>query len=88
MITVVCYNHKETWSCRENALKFYRTGMMCCDIKSGEWYRYSAIVGQLESGYDYCCDDENVYTEAQAKEVCDKCTRISEHDEAWRMAKC
>ncbi len=86
MITVVCYNHKETWESRENAIKFYKTGMYCCDPKSSECRRYATIVNQLSCRYDYCCDDESVYSEIQAKEVCDSCTQMNPKDEATRMA--
>lgn len=86
MIVIVCYNRKETWDSRENAIKFYHTGTLCCDTYSSEWRRYCAIVGQLIKGYNYCCDDEDIYSETQAKEVCDSCTQMNPKDEKTRMA--
>ena len=87
MITVVCYNRKETWSCRENALKFYQTGLYSCDVRSSECSRYYNIAVQLKNGWNYCCDDW-VSTEEEAKAVCDSCTEMNPHSEEWRMKKC
>lgn len=86
MITVVCYNRKETWESRDNAIKFYHTGTLCCDSYSSEWRRYCTIVSQLIKGYNYCCDDENVYSELGAKSICDACTEMNPRSEAERMA--
>ena len=85
MITIVCYDRKETWSGRYKAIKFYKTGMNCCDPYSSEWERYSTIVAQLMCGFDFCCD-EDVTSEEKAKGICEKCTELNPRTEAERMA--
>ncbi len=84
MVTVVCYNRKETWDSRDNAIKFYHTGTLCCYSYSSEWRRYYMIMSQLIKGYNYCCD--NAYSETQAKDICDSCTEMNPKNEDERMA--
>ena len=53
MITVVCYNHKETCESRENAIKFYKTGMYCCERKvlNVEDMKYTVSVVSSDSKF-------------------------------------
>ena len=85
MITIVCYNRKETWESRENAIEFYGTGMVSCDCNSSEYSRYQQIYTQLISGWTYCCDDY-VCRQSEAKEICDSCTEMNPKNEKERIA--
>ena len=54
-VKITCYNKTETMI-REEAIEFYREGVMCCDGCEKE--RYMNILLQLLDGEKVCSDRE------------------------------
>lgn len=49
-VTVVCYNQREDFKTREQAIKKYTAAVNGCDPNSSECARYNAILNQLYAG--------------------------------------
>ena len=54
MVDVICYGQRETWNSRQDAIKFFFEGMMCCD--GAERDRYTNVYLDLMNGKDVCSD--------------------------------
>ena len=52
-----CYNQVKEWDSREDAIEFFREGMLSCDPSSSESTRYASVLIQLRAGLDYATDD-------------------------------
>ena len=55
IVLVTCYGDTKEYN-REEAIDFFKEGMLWCDPGSSEYSRYAMIVDQLESGSTHACD--------------------------------
>ena len=53
-VTTICYNRKEEWTSRKEALKFFITAALCSE--GSEHERYEKIIFELKAGYEICSD--------------------------------
>ena len=51
----ICYNHREEWNDRQEAIKFFRDAMM--NTEGSEHERYFKIWSELEAGETVCSDE-------------------------------
>lgn len=59
-VKVTCYGVTKIWDNREDAIKEFREGMICCEGSERE--RYTNIYLQLTSGCKECVDyDDDCY---------------------------
>jgi len=55
-VTVKCYGKDKTYATRQEAIKFFKEGIRCCE--GSEQRRYVRIVMQLEDGAMHATDGE------------------------------
>ena len=51
----ICYNQREEWNDRQEAIKFFRDAMM--NSEGSEHERYFKIWSELETGETICSDE-------------------------------
>ncbi len=59
LVTTVCYNQKQEWTSRKEAIEFFRQGVVECDTGSSECSRYMKILTDLLMGKSVCTDEED-----------------------------
>ena len=55
MVRVICYGKEDIWKNREDAIRFYREGVACCDGSERE--RYVNVLMDLLDGKAVCTDE-------------------------------
>ena len=53
-VVTICYNQREEWNDRQEAIKFFRDAMM--NSEGSEHERYFKILSELEAGETICSD--------------------------------
>lgn len=56
-VTTICYNQKQHWDNRQDAIDFFYDGMM--STEGSESNRYQKIYSELISGKKICTDEES-----------------------------
>lgn len=57
-ITTVCYNQRDEWKSRKNAMAYFEKAMNGCDPNSSEYSRYEKVHTELSLGKNVCTDKD------------------------------
>ena len=55
-VTTKCYGEQRVWDSRQEAMDFFREGMLACEGSEAD--RYSRIYAQLKDGAQYASDED------------------------------